>query len=154
MGGVSVLCVPDAFIEATTQSRFVVTRSLLDNYVLLLHGNATFAVAAGESIAECAVREVFEETGIRIRNRPQPESEGFSPDLWHPTPFAGVDSIVRDEAGAVQFHYAIIDVSECFIFTSVYAWVNVALPNMTWRVNVVQRTTLATQLQRGATACS
>lgn len=56
------------------------------------------------------MREVYEETGVQVRNRQDPSSEKFSVDLQYPTAFAAVDSIVRDNDGKFQFHYAIIEV--------------------------------------------
>jgi len=48
----------------------------------------------GETVAECAVREVAEETGLEI-------ALGALVDV--------VDSVVRDEAGRVRFHYTLVD---------------------------------------------
>ena len=49
----------------------------------------------GETLFEAAAREVLEETGVTVA----------------PTRvLAAVDNIVRDDAGAIEFHYAIIDV--------------------------------------------
>ena len=48
----------------------------------------------GETIAEGVVREVFEETGVRVR----------------PVEIvATLDRIVRDEAGRVRFHYVLVE---------------------------------------------
>uniref|UniRef100_A0A7S0RVA8 Nudix hydrolase domain-containing protein n=1 Tax=Chlamydomonas leiostraca TaxID=1034604 RepID=A0A7S0RVA8_9CHLO len=64
----------------------------------------------GETIAECAVREVLEETGVKIRHMGSPET--FSSSLDNPTAFAAVDSIWHDKAaGKLKFHYAIIEVA-------------------------------------------
>jgi ADP-ribose pyrophosphatase YjhB (NUDIX family) len=53
------------------------------------------AQTLGETVFETAVREVFEETGLLIR----------------PTAIVtAVDSIWRDESGAVEYHYTIIEV--------------------------------------------
>lgn len=49
----------------------------------------------GETVAEAARREVAEEAGIEI-------AVGGLVDV--------VDSITRDEAGAVQYHYTLVDV--------------------------------------------
>ena len=74
----------------------------------------------GETIAECAQREILEETGIRLRvhagtgaggaGAGGAPDEGFSTCLRHPTPFAAADGIHRDGAGRVLYHYAIIEV--------------------------------------------
>ncbi len=52
------------------------------------------ALELGETTAEGVEREVWEETGLRVR----PVSL-----------VATLDRIVRDEAGAVQFHYVLVD---------------------------------------------
>lgn len=49
----------------------------------------------GETVAEGALREVAEETGLTVR------FEGLI-DV--------VDSVTRDDAGKVQFHYTLVDV--------------------------------------------
>lgn len=49
----------------------------------------------GETVAEAAVREVREETGLEIEVGEV---------------VAVIDSIVRDEAGRVQYHYTLVDV--------------------------------------------
>lgn len=49
----------------------------------------------GETLFEAAVREVREETGVTVTPR---------------AIFTAVDNIVRDEDGAIAFHYTIIDV--------------------------------------------
>jgi hypothetical protein len=71
------------------------------------------ALPSGETISECAVREVMEETGVTILNQPDPSSEGISSRLSYPTPFAAVDSIVRNDQGGYKYHYAVIDVGGC-----------------------------------------
>lgn len=71
------------------------------------------ALPPGETISECAVREVMEETGVTILNQPDPSSEGISSRLSYPTPFAAVDSIVRNDQGGYKYHYAVIDVGGC-----------------------------------------
>jgi ADP-ribose pyrophosphatase YjhB (NUDIX family) len=54
------------------------------------------AQTVGETVFETAVREVFEETGLVIR----------------PTSIiTAVDSIWRDDNGAVEYHYTIVEVS-------------------------------------------
>lgn len=52
------------------------------------------ALELGETTAEGVAREVWEETGLRVR----PISL-----------VATLDRIVRDHAGAVQFHYVLVD---------------------------------------------
>lgn len=52
------------------------------------------ALELGETTAEGVAREVWEETGVRVR----PVSL-----------VATLDRIVRDAAGAVQFHYLLVD---------------------------------------------
>ena len=52
------------------------------------------ALELGETIAEGVQREVWEETGLRVR----PVSL-----------VATLDRLLRDEAGAVQFHYVLVD---------------------------------------------
>ena len=61
-------------------------------------------------MADCAVREVKEETGIIIRNIPDPAADGWSSSLSFPTAFAAADCIDRDEQGGIRFHYAIVEV--------------------------------------------
>lgn len=53
------------------------------------------AQEAGETVAEAACREVLEETGIVMEPGPVVEV---------------IDLIERDGAGAVRFHYTIIDI--------------------------------------------
>eukprot|EP00201_Polytomella_parva_P017697 CAMPEP_0175054412 /NCGR_PEP_ID=MMETSP0052_2-20121109/9492_1 /TAXON_ID=51329 ORGANISM="Polytomella parva, Strain SAG 63-3" /NCGR_SAMPLE_ID=MMETSP0052_2 /ASSEMBLY_ACC=CAM_ASM_000194 /LENGTH=152 /DNA_ID=CAMNT_0016319107 /DNA_START=140 /DNA_END=595 /DNA_ORIENTATION=+ len=66
----------------------------------------------GETIAECAIREVEEETGVRLVSKASPESEeGFSDRLSFPTPFAACDCITKDRNGKLEFHYAVIEVA-------------------------------------------
>jgi 8-oxo-dGTP pyrophosphatase MutT (NUDIX family) len=64
---------------------------------------------AGESLAECAAREVLEETGVRVRADPGAADEGFAAGLGHPTAFAAVDSVHRDSEGRIEYHYAVIE---------------------------------------------
>lgn len=52
------------------------------------------ALELGETLAEGVVREVLEETGVRVRPVEM---------------IATLDRIVRDDAGAVQFHYVLVD---------------------------------------------
>jgi 8-oxo-dGTP diphosphatase len=52
------------------------------------------AIELGETAAEACIREVLEETGIKIGVRESIET---------------VDIILRDDAGAVQYHYLIVD---------------------------------------------
>lgn len=52
------------------------------------------AIELGETAAEACVREVMEETGLEV--------------VVH-GPIETVDIILRDEAGAVQYHYLIVD---------------------------------------------
>lgn len=74
---------------------------------------------AGETIAECAVREVMEETGIKIRHRKTPET--FSSTLNNPTAFAAADLIWHDQvAGKLKFHYANIEV--CDVMVQTHKW--------------------------------
>lgn len=78
---------------------------------------AVFALrpcAAGETIAECAVREVMEETGMTLVNGGSASAwEGFAKSLAVPTPFAAVDSIVYEQPGGqgrLRFHYVVVEV--------------------------------------------
>jgi ADP-ribose pyrophosphatase len=57
-------------------------------------------VKLGETLQEAAEREILEETGIVIRAK---------------DPIYTFDAIVRDEHGAVQFHYVIVDLSADYI---------------------------------------
>ena len=52
------------------------------------------ALELGETTADGVAREVWEETGVRVRPI---------------TLIATLDRIVRDPAGAVQFHYLLVD---------------------------------------------
>ena len=52
------------------------------------------ALELGETTADGIAREVWEETGVRVR------------PIAH---IATLDRIVRDPAGAVQFHYLLVD---------------------------------------------
>ena len=51
-------------------------------------------VELGETLAEAAEREVREETGVSVR---------AGEPIW------SFDSVIRDEAGRVAFHYVIVD---------------------------------------------
>ena len=51
-------------------------------------------VELGETLAEATEREVREETGVRVR---------AGEPIW------SFDTVVRDEAGRVAFHYVIVD---------------------------------------------
>ncbi len=57
-------------------------------------------------MVECAIREAAEETGLQLRNTPG--SPACS--LAQPEPFTAADVIVRDSAGRIQYHYAIVEV--------------------------------------------
>lgn len=57
-------------------------------------------VKLGETLQEAAEREIMEETGIVIRAR---------------DPVHTFDAIVRDEEGAIQFHYVIVDLAADYI---------------------------------------
>ena len=52
------------------------------------------ALELGETLAEGVTREVLEETGVRVRTVEM---------------VATIDRIVRDENGAVEFHYVLVD---------------------------------------------
>ena len=58
------------------------------------------SVEIGETLQEAAEREILEETGITIRAG---------------EPVYTFDSIIRDDAGKVQFHYVIIDLDADYI---------------------------------------
>jgi ADP-ribose pyrophosphatase len=57
-------------------------------------------VKLGETLQEAAEREILEETGIVIRAG---------------DPIYTFDAVVRDEDGAVQFHYIIVDLAADYI---------------------------------------
>jgi ADP-ribose pyrophosphatase len=57
-------------------------------------------VKLGETLQQAAEREILEETGIVIRAK---------------DPIFTFDAIVRDENGAVQFHYVIVDLAADYI---------------------------------------
>jgi len=96
----------------------------------------------GESLAECAVRELMEEGAVKLRCDPV-DSEGFSKGLRRPTAFAAVDSIVMEAGeaagvgggggsgggaggggassdGRVRFHYVVVEVR--FGAAGVFMW--------------------------------
>lgn len=77
-------------------------------------------VCAGETLADCAERELREETGLALVHARDPGAEGFSNSLAFPTPFAACDALTHDAEGRLQYHYAIIDVS--------FDWVAGGLP--------------------------
>ena len=54
----------------------------------------------GETLAECALRETLEETGLRLRSCAAPPEEVYSDDLAFPTPIAAADGIFRDAGGS------------------------------------------------------
>ncbi len=58
------------------------------------------SVELGESLAEAAEREVFEETGIRVE----------AGAIVHT-----FDSVVRDDSGRVRFHYVIVDLQARYL---------------------------------------
>ncbi len=57
-------------------------------------------IKLGETLQQAAEREILEETGIEIRAG---------------DPIYSFDAIFRDEDGAVQFHYVIIDLAADYI---------------------------------------
>ena len=67
-------------------------------------------------MVECAVREVAEETGLRLLCEPGRGSaagdNAYSSSLAVPTPFAAVDSIMHAEDGRLRFHYVVVEVSQ------------------------------------------
>ncbi|KAI8465305.1 MAG: NUDIX hydrolase domain-like protein [Monoraphidium minutum] len=70
----------------------------------------------GESLAECAAREVMEEAGVALRRdaggggAPARGGRSGGP-LRAPVAFAAVDSIVTDDGGRVRFHYVVVEVA-------------------------------------------
>ncbi len=56
------------------------------------------SVEWGETVAEAAVREVREETGLHIT-------------LPADAAFTSVDVIERDDAGSIEFHYVLVEVA-------------------------------------------
>ena len=66
----------------------------------------------GETLAECAVRETLEETGLRLRNSsPSAGATLFSTSLDYPVPLTAVDAITHDSEGRLAFHYAIVNLA-------------------------------------------
>lgn len=57
-------------------------------------------VELGETLAQAAEREIFEETDVRIRAK---------------EPVHVFDAVVRDAAGAVAYHYVIVDLAADYI---------------------------------------
>ena len=82
-----------------------------DPRVLMLHKTSKIAfggmwvfpggrVELGETLQEAARREIKEETGITIRAK---------------EPVFTFEVIDRDAAGAVRFHYVIVDLAACYV---------------------------------------
>lgn len=85
----------------------------------------------GETVVECAIREVMEETGVKLQYDPKklgitcddksnpkaranrtPKSFLGEFDLSHPMPFTAVDAIaMHDDGQRIQYHYSIIEVA-------------------------------------------
>lgn len=69
----------------------------------------------GETLAQCAVREVLEETGVAIESQagaelpPLPPPRGF-PGLSHPWPLVILDGLFEGKDGGISHHYTIIEV--------------------------------------------
>ncbi len=77
----------------------------------------------GETLTACAAREVAEEAGLRLRGgeaattrcaydraeQDEGAAAGAEP-LRLPVPFAAVDVVSRDSCGAIEYHYAIVEV--------------------------------------------
>lgn len=63
----------------------------------------------GETMTDCAIREVLEETGITLRL--QPQTAACSTELDFPSVFCAVDSIHNDSIGRPQFHYVVVNVA-------------------------------------------
>lgn len=86
---------------------------------------------AGETIIECAIRESVEETGARLKHRPEwlrdiicqrqnriPRAFLSQKGLEHPTPFTAVDVFaVRhpddtiDDTESIDYHYCVVEVA-------------------------------------------
>lgn len=64
----------------------------------------------GETMAECAIRETLEETGLTLRNE-QSGGETHHRSLECPRPVDAVDSIHYDAKGHIQYHYTIVDLA-------------------------------------------
>lgn len=65
----------------------------------------------GETLADCAVRETQEETGVVLRSRRPGPEEVLSHDLSFPSPIAAADAIHRDAEGQLEYHYALIEMA-------------------------------------------
>jgi ADP-ribose pyrophosphatase YjhB (NUDIX family) len=71
----------------------------------------------GESLVECAMREVREETGLILRHKKDvaPGTSVFYRNLAHPAVFSAVDVIDREPSvtngGPIRFHYAVVEVA-------------------------------------------
>ena len=57
-------------------------------------------VELGETLAEATEREVHEETGVSVR---------AGEPVW------SFDSVIRDEAGRIAFHYVIVDLLAAYV---------------------------------------
>lgn len=62
----------------------------------------------GEEIAECAAREVLEETGVAVYNRTINTLSATTP-LDRPAVFDAVDIIWKQDDGNYRFHYVIVE---------------------------------------------
>ena len=65
----------------------------------------------GETLAQCAVRETMEETGVALRAAPPPPRRLFSSTLEWPSPVAAADSLTFDAQARLAFHYAIVNLA-------------------------------------------
>lgn len=70
----------------------------------------------GETMAECAAREIEEETGLRLRddNSSSASTASAASSSWgigKPQSFAAWDSIYKDDQGAIQYHYVVVNVA-------------------------------------------
>ena len=102
------------------------------------------SVELGETLQQAAEREIFEETGIRIRAA---------------EPVYTFDFIERNRHGSVRFHYVIIDLSAEYLSGNIKpgddadqaAWIPFAeLKDLD--MNTTTRTFLAEYLQKGKTS--
>ena len=102
------------------------------------------SVELGETLQQAAEREIFEETGIRIRAA---------------EPVTTFDFIERNRHGSVRFHYVIIDLSAEYLSGNIKpgddadqaAWIPFAeLKELD--MNTTTRTFLAEYLQKGKTS--
>jgi len=65
----------------------------------------------GETLVQCAVREVMEETGLAlVCDQQEASSSSGGSSLAVPTPFSAVDSIMHGEDGRLRFHYVVVEV--------------------------------------------